>query len=121
MGCATRSAATPDESIDYKSIKQSASPRRQIAWQLARIEKQLPAALPIHPRRRTLQPDRIAIRDSKHAEQCGERITDQGRVEVRQMSRADDNECRQNRGCDRSGRRGDGYLASHLFTLRIEE
>ena len=54
-----------------------------------RAKNDLPAAPPVHPRRRPLQPHRVAIGDAEGREQRRERVADQRRVEVRQVARAD--------------------------------
>src|SRR5688572_13835941 len=67
-----QAAALEDEVVAREISRQSLSETSRIAGQPAPAEKHLPAAFPVEPRRRSLQPHRVAISHAEHGEKRGE-------------------------------------------------
>ena len=79
----------------------------------------LPAAPPVHPRRRALEPHRVAVRDAERREERREGVADERRVEMIEAPRAEDDERRQRTGEEQAPCRRPDLLAlqrSHLLT-----
>ena len=63
-----------------------------VAPEAARTEERLPPPPPVDARRRAPEPHRVAVRQPERGEEDGERVPHQGRVEVLEVPRADDDE-----------------------------
>ena len=92
-------AAPEDEAVGGELEQRAAAQADGVAGQRAAREERLPAAPPVHARRRPLQPHRVAIGDAERREERREGVADERRVEVLQVARADDDGRRQ-RGRD---------------------
>ena len=93
-----------------KLQQRAASQADRVAGQRSPREERLPPATPVHARRRTLQPHRVAIADPERGEERRERVADERRVEVLQVSRPDDDRGRQRGGDERGPRAGSDTL-----------
>src|SRR5690606_10284185 len=93
-------AAAPDEPVRSKPAEKASGKLNEVAAEIRGIQKQLPAAAPVHARRRSLQPHVISIRNAEGSEECGERVSDKRCIEVVKIARADyDQSCKKGRCC----------------------
>ena len=90
--CATprSAAAAEDETVGGHVDSGALRQRRDVRSRTTAREERLPAAPPVHSRRRPIDPHRVAIGDAEHGEERGEGVADERRVEVREVARADD-------------------------------
>src|SRR5688572_23180911 len=65
MRRAAQLSAPPDERIESKHDSDAARELKKIEAQVARLQKELPAADPVTPSRRALKPHRVPIRNAK--------------------------------------------------------
>jgi hypothetical protein len=118
VGRAAQPAAAEDEAVGGKFEERAPPEFGGVDADGARREEHLPPALPVQPRRGTLQPHRVAIADAERREECGEGIADQRRVEVIQVTRAgDDQKSEDSAGEQAPGSRPDPFArdAGHGF------
>src|SRR5262245_13279121 len=82
-------AAPRDEMVERELARHAREPHRDIAGQVLRAQKDLPAPLPVERGRWSLQPHRVAVSYAECGEENRKCVTDERSVEMRQVARAD--------------------------------
>ena len=110
---AAGAAAPPDKEVEQKDATDTAC---EISERLAHppaSEKRLPAAPPVQPRGRPLQPHRVAVAQAKYRKEAGKGIAYQGGIDVAQIPRTDKNGHCQDRGRNQPTKHRFDLLACH--------
>ena len=90
--------APENEAVGRELHEEPLEKEQEVVPDESGLEEHLPAPPPVHPRRRALQPHRVAISDAEDREERGEGVADQGGVEVGEVARAQDDEPGQHGG-----------------------
>ena len=84
-----------DETIAEHVGADPLNPGSRVAYSPSPPEERLPAAPPVHGRGRPLQPHGVAVSQAERGEQHGERVANEGGVEVCEFAGTDENEDQQ--------------------------
>src|SRR5262245_27371484 len=90
VGEAARPAPPPDELVEKEDLEKPPAELPKHFDEPAALEKGLPAAPPVHARRRALQPHEITIAESESCEQRSKRIADERGIDLAEVTRADE-------------------------------
>ena len=84
-----RLGAALDEALQHDVVPENACEVSEVSRQSRGLQKYLPSAKPVETGRRTAQPHRVAIAQTKGREHCGSGIGNQRRIEVLEAPAAD--------------------------------
>src|SRR5690606_39922249 len=112
-GEAAEPAPPEDEPVGEHLRADAPDPRAEVAQPPAALEERLPPPPPVDARRRALEPHRVAVRQPERGEEHREGVAHEGRVEVLEVPRADDDEGGQRDGDDQAPRGRSGGFSGH--------